>query len=233
METTLRVWDAMFCDGVVALHRVGTALLRMKQDELLKCKEFVGTMQFLSSFTLGAFNFDVIMREAYADLSVSLSGDGAVKRLFRRFTKPFADVDRVREKLFAEKVAAEPVVAQLVAVPAAFVPPPPPAAAIAAASSSAADDAWVSGELFDFDGEGAAACDAVTAASAATPALPSWLAPNFGERYNRLSFLASNCCACDMQTLHTFHSPWHSPPSLPARFSRPLMTPPRKPLKGR
>ena len=220
METTLRVWDAMFCDGVVALHRVGTALLRMKQDELLKCKEFVGTMQFLSSFTLGAFNFDVIMREAYADLSVSLSGDGAVKRLFRRFTKPFADVDCVREKLFAEKVKAEPVVTQLVTVPAASVPPPQPAAAAAAAavSSATADDAWVSGELFDFEGEGAAACDAVAAASAsaATPALPSWLAPNFGERSNRLSFLASNCCACDMQT------PPHTSlivafPSLPAR----------------
>ena len=199
VETTLRVWDALFCDGVVVLHRVGLALLRMKQQELHACADFVGAMQFLSSFTLGIFNFDVLMKEAYADLAISLTGDGAFKRLLRRFTKPFADVEQLRAKLHAEKAvhaekaaaraAAEPVAAQPVAVPVAAATPSSSSSAAAAAASG--DGAWVSGELFDFEGEGAAACDAVAAAAAATPALPSWLAPNFSERYNRLSFLAS------------------------------------------
>ena len=198
VETTLRVWDALFCDGVVVLHRVGLALLRMKQQELQTCAEFVGAMQFLSSFTLGMFNFDVLMKEAYADLAISLTGDGAFKRLLRRFTKPFADVEQLRAKLHAEKVAAraaaEPVAAQPVAVPVAAATPSSSSSSSSAAAAAAAasgDGAWVSGELFDFEGEGAAACDAVAAAAAATPALPSWLAPNFSERYNRLSFLAS------------------------------------------
>ncbi len=242
VETTLRVWDALFCDGVVALHRVGLALLRMKQEELLQCKEFVAVMQFLSSFTLGAFNFDVIMREAYADTRISLAGDGAIKRLFRRFTKPFADVDQTRDKLFAAKAAvraaAEPVMTLPVPIPPAIAAAAVSSSAAAVSSSAAAvsssaaavsssaaavsssaaavsssaaaasssaaavsssaaaappsspaADAWVSGELFDFEGEGAAACAAVAAAAVSTPALPSWLAPNFGERYNRLSFL--------------------------------------------
>ena len=193
VETTLRVWDALFCDGVVALHRVGLALLRMKQQDLQLCSEFAGAMQFLSSFTLGTFNFDVLMKEAYADMTISLSGDGALKRLFRRFTKPFADVDQLRASLYAAKVAAkaatEALPTQPVAVPSATALTAAAAASPATAPSS--DGAWISGELFDFEGEGAAACEAVAAAAAATPALPSWLNPNFSERYNRLSFLAS------------------------------------------
>jgi hypothetical protein len=198
VETTLRVWDALFCDGVVALHRVGLALLRMKQAELQACTEFVGAMQFLSSFTLGAFNFDVIMREAYADMSVSLSGEGAIKRLFRRFTRPFADVDTMRATLLAAKAAVkaadEPAVSLPVPVPAASSATSPSSSSSSSSSSAAAaaaeEDTWVSGELFDFEVTGAAACEAVAAAAAATPALPTWLAPNFGDRYNRLSFLA-------------------------------------------
>jgi hypothetical protein len=193
VETALRVWDALFCDGVVVLHRVGLALLRMKQQELQQCAEFVSAMQFLSSFTLGAFNFDVIMKEAYADLAISLSGDGALKRLFRRFTKPFADVDVLRASIYAAKVAAkapvEPAHSQPVAVP--IVSASPASSALSSASAASSDGAWVSGELFDFEGEGAAACEAVAAAAAATPALPSWLNPQYSERYNRLSFLAS------------------------------------------
>jgi hypothetical protein len=198
VETTLRVWDALFCDGVVALHRVGLALLRMKEQDLRECNEFVRAMQFLSSFTQGTFNFDVLMKEAYADLSISLSGDGAMKRLFRRFTRPFADVEKWRVTIFAAKAALKTQAdADVVALPKAL----PATAACAASSSSssssaaapasAAEETWVSGELFDFEGQGAAACEAVAAASAATPALPSWLAPNFSERYNRLSFLVS------------------------------------------
>jgi hypothetical protein len=199
VETTLRVWDALFCDGVVALHRVGLALLRMKEQDLRECNEFVRAMQFLSSFPQGAFNFDVLMKEAYADLSISLSGDGAMKRLFRRFTRPFADVEKWRVTIFAAKAALKAQAdADVVALPKAL-----PAIAACAASSassssssaaapaSAAEETWVSGELFDFEGQGAAACEAVAAASAATPALPSWLAPSFSERYNRLSFLVS------------------------------------------
>eukprot|EP00850_Spirogloea_muscicola_P014273 SM000101S09271 [mRNA] locus=s101:373940:377059:+ [translate_table: standard] len=67
-ETTLRVWDVLFNEGAKVLFRLGLAIFKMKEAELLVAQNLGDAIKILQSFTHHTFDPDVLLKVAFDKL---------------------------------------------------------------------------------------------------------------------------------------------------------------------
>jgi len=62
LETTLRIWDMFFYDGVKALFRAGLTLLKINEKSIMKSQSSDQLMTFLKAFTRSALDCHAFMK---------------------------------------------------------------------------------------------------------------------------------------------------------------------------
>lgn len=66
IETTLRVWDVMFCDGFEAVLRVLIALLKINESLILDKDHLGGMTVLLENITKCTFDYHNLIKQAYS-----------------------------------------------------------------------------------------------------------------------------------------------------------------------
>ncbi len=54
LETTLHVWDCMFCEGPKVLFRAALTLLKINEELILRARDFEQLLTFLKCFSHSA-----------------------------------------------------------------------------------------------------------------------------------------------------------------------------------
>ncbi|KAJ7556328.1 hypothetical protein O6H91_05G078600 [Diphasiastrum complanatum] len=67
-ETTMRVWDVLFSEGVKVLFRVALAIFKMKEAELLSTKHVGEAISIVQDTTNRAYDPDILLKVAFEDL---------------------------------------------------------------------------------------------------------------------------------------------------------------------
>jgi hypothetical protein len=62
LQTLFRVWDLVFADGLDALFRIGLAIIRINEAELLACDSAPTLYQYLEGMTARTWQADKLMK---------------------------------------------------------------------------------------------------------------------------------------------------------------------------
>jgi hypothetical protein len=64
-ETSFRVWDCFFYEGVKALFRIGLGLLKLCEGALLECTSSIQLFGVINDTNKSLFDADLLIRTAY------------------------------------------------------------------------------------------------------------------------------------------------------------------------
>jgi Rab-GTPase-TBC domain/FYVE zinc finger len=94
LETTLRIWDCVFNEGVKILFRAGLTLLKLSEPLILQARDFEQLLMFLRGFSCSSVNTDKFMTMCFESWINPMSKD-KIARLRARHAQKFEPIKGV------------------------------------------------------------------------------------------------------------------------------------------